>query len=113
MKKEVLKNKIQPNHHINQYPNKNFGKVSKALQKYSLCPIAETKFETKEQKAILIQSHIRKFLKQRKYQKMKQATIRIQRQFKNFLYKSLFKRIVMAVKFIQNHWRKFKIINKI
>jgi IQ calmodulin-binding motif len=80
-------------------------KSYETYRKSSLPPIAEAKFESKSQKAILIQSHIRRYLAQKRYKNIKLAVIKIQNFFKKILINSLFKKVVLAIKFIQRHWR--------
>jgi hypothetical protein len=73
--------------------------------KIPLDPIRESKLETKEMKAVLIQSVVRQFLARKKFLIMKRAAVRIQRNFRAFQCKKLFNGIRQAIVCIQRFWR--------
>lgn len=72
-----------------------------------LDPIRESKIETKEMKAILIQSSIRGFLAKRRYEKMKHSAIKIQSAYRRYQCSSLFQYIRKAALTIQSKWRNY------
>jgi tetratricopeptide (TPR) repeat protein len=76
--------------------------------KIPLEPIMESKIETKEMKAILIQSCIRKFLARNNYKKIRRAIIKIQKQFRRYQCEYLYKFIRKAIIHIQTAWRAYK-----
>jgi tetratricopeptide (TPR) repeat protein len=87
------------------FSSKKTSKFPSSMKKYSLHPIVESKFESKSQKATLIQSNFRRFLQRKNFHQVKNATIKIQSQVRRFICRSIFKNIIQAVKLIQRTWR--------
>lgn len=73
--------------------------------KIPLDPIRESKLETKEMKATLIQSCVRMFLARKRYKEVKSASVKIQKTFKAYQCRKLFLDIRLAVVCIQRFWR--------
>ncbi|CAG9319582.1 unnamed protein product [Blepharisma stoltei] len=101
--------KVRPKTNSSAYPppNVNFRPLKSAQKtlKFQLDPIPESRIETKTDRAILIQSHIRRFISQKKYKKMKNAAMKIQKNIRRHQCKSLYQDILSAVLFIQAFWR--------
>lgn len=76
--------------------------------KIPLDQIRESKIETKEMKAILIQSSIRGFIARKRYQKIRDATLRIQKAYRKYQCSRLFREIRKAIVCIQSNWRKYR-----
>ncbi|OMJ95698.1 hypothetical protein SteCoe_758 [Stentor coeruleus] len=76
--------------------------------KIPLDQIRESKIETKEMKAILIQSSIRGFIARKKYQRIRNATLKIQKAYRKYQCSRLFREIRKAIVFIQRSWRKYR-----
>lgn len=106
LKKQVLQDRLKENN--KKALGSGSERTSEALKKYSLPPIAETKFETKSQKAILIQSHVRMYLQRKKFKLLQSAVLKIQSHIKKSNCKTLFSKILLAIKFIQRFWRKYR-----
>ena len=70
--------------------------------------IRESKLETKEMKAVLIQSVIRQFLARKRFKNLKKSAIKIQKAFRTFQLKRLFGDIKQAIICIQRFWRSYK-----
>ncbi|OMJ66295.1 hypothetical protein SteCoe_36902 [Stentor coeruleus] len=89
-KKEILSSKIQNS------------------IKIPLDQIRESKIETKEMRAILIQSSIRGFIARKKYQRIRDAVIKIQKAYRKYQCSGLFREIRKAIVYIQRNWRKYR-----
>lgn len=76
--------------------------------KIPLDQIRESKIETKEMKAILIQSSIRGFIARKKYQRIRDASLRIQKAYRKYQCSGLFREIRKAIVCIQRNWRKYR-----
>ena len=86
------------------------------LQKNIALPldiIRESKIETKEMKAILIQACIRKFLARKKFKRFREAVCKIQRNFRKYQCQGLFSSIRAAIVIIQSAWRKALVKKKL
>ena len=70
--------------------------------------IRESKLETKEMKAVLIQSVIRQFLARGRFRRLKKSAVKIQRAFRAFQLRRLFNDIKQAIICIQRFWRSYK-----
>ena len=73
-----------------------------------LDPIRESKLETKEMKAVLIQSVVRQFLSRKHFKRIKMSAVKIQRAFRAFQCRKLFNDIKEAIICIQRFWRSYK-----
>ena len=73
--------------------------------KTPLDPIRESKIETKEMKAILIQSYVRRFLARKKFKKIKESIKKIQTMYRKSQCQNLFSNIRNAIICIQKAWR--------
>ncbi|OMJ93363.1 hypothetical protein SteCoe_3719 [Stentor coeruleus] len=100
--------KISKNNVISFHAQKNYGnnRIQRKIV-IPLYPIRESKIETKEMKAILIQSSIRGFLARKRYEKMKHSAIKIQSAYRRYQCTNLFRYIRNAVLTIQSKWRNY------